>query len=178
MLHVRGAPVMRGAAGIPHKLRIPCGLGARVYVSISLCLLAGSITPLPAHAQSAREIIDRVGRLMRGESSIARPGVVPDPTAVGHRPSDAHEPGGRERACVGRFELVGWGQFESSGWLLSRIRRRYSGSCYRDPVGVRGAAAGRVRVALALFLIWGTPVSPCSGAAVLMQDLFPGPGRS
>ena len=63
---------MRGAAGIPDKLRIPCGLGARVYVSISLCLLAGSFTPLPAHAQSARDIIDRVDRLMRGKSSIAR----------------------------------------------------------------------------------------------------------
>ena len=58
--------------GTPGKVRIPCGLRARVYVSISLCLLAGSFTPLPAHAQSAREIIDRVDWLMRGESSFAR----------------------------------------------------------------------------------------------------------
>ena len=81
-------------------------------------------------------------------------------TAVGHRPSDDHELGGRERACVGRCELVGWGQFESSGWLLSRIRRRYSGSCYRDPVGVRCPAAGSVRVAVIFFLIWGYTLYP------------------
>ena len=53
-------------------LRIPGRLRARVYLAISLGLLGGSFAPLPAHAQSAREIIDRVDQLMRGESSLAR----------------------------------------------------------------------------------------------------------
>ena len=39
---------------------------------IRLGLLGCLFSPLTAHAQSAREIIDRVDRLMRGESSIAR----------------------------------------------------------------------------------------------------------
>ena len=48
--------------------------GARVIHSLttSLVLLACLLAPLSTHAQDAREIIDRVDRLMRGESSIAR----------------------------------------------------------------------------------------------------------
>jgi len=43
-----------------------------VYFAISLALLGSFFSPLPTHAQSAREIIDQVDQLMRGESSIAR----------------------------------------------------------------------------------------------------------
>ena len=39
-----------------------------ILLAILTCLLA----PNPAHAQSAREIIDQVDRLMRGDASIAR----------------------------------------------------------------------------------------------------------
>ena len=83
VLHFPGAPVMpgkRGIAGlrasgkrwISGMLRIPGGLRARAYLTVSLGILAGAFTPLCAQAQSAREIIDRVDRLMRGESSLAR----------------------------------------------------------------------------------------------------------
>ena len=47
-------------------------LRVRVGLAIPLTLLGCFISPLTAHAQTAREIIDRVDRLMRGESSIAR----------------------------------------------------------------------------------------------------------
>ena len=60
VLHLPGAPVN------------PARLGARSASAISLALLAAFVAPLSAHAQSAREIIDQVDRLMRGESSIAR----------------------------------------------------------------------------------------------------------
>ena len=54
------------------RYRIPGRLRARVGLAIRLGLLGCLFSPLTAHAQSAREIIDRVDRLMRGESSIAR----------------------------------------------------------------------------------------------------------
>ncbi len=54
------------------SFRVPCSSRARVCLAISLALLGGFFSPVPSHAQSAREIIDRVDRLMRGESSIAR----------------------------------------------------------------------------------------------------------
>ena len=69
---------------IPGPLRTPGGLRSfgrrrirgrfrvRVGLVIRLGLLGCFFSPLTAHAQSAREIIDRVDRLMRGESSIAR----------------------------------------------------------------------------------------------------------
>ena len=60
VLHLPGAPVN------------PARLRARSASAISLALLAAFVAPLSAHAQSAREIIDQVDRLMRGESSIAR----------------------------------------------------------------------------------------------------------
>jgi outer membrane lipoprotein-sorting protein len=41
-------------------------------LTISLVLLGCLFAPIPTQAQTAREIIDRVDRLMRGESSIAR----------------------------------------------------------------------------------------------------------
>ena len=41
-------------------------------LAISLALLGGCLSPLPVHAQSARQIMDLVDQLMRGESSIAR----------------------------------------------------------------------------------------------------------
>ena len=69
---------------IPGPLRTPGGLRSfgrrrirgrfrvRVGLVIPLGLLGCFFSPLITHAQSAREIIDRVDRLMRGESSIAR----------------------------------------------------------------------------------------------------------
>ena len=69
---------------IPGPLRTPGGLRSfgrrrirgrfrvRVGLVIALGLLGCFFSPLITHAQSAREIIDRVDRLMRGESSIAR----------------------------------------------------------------------------------------------------------
>ena len=60
VLHLPGAPVN------------PARLGARSASTISLALLAAFVAPPSAHPQSAREIIDQVDRLMRGESSIAR----------------------------------------------------------------------------------------------------------
>jgi hypothetical protein len=60
-----------GRRRISSGLRIQRRLRASVCL-IALGLLAGSLAPLPAQAQTAREIIDRVDRLMRGESSIAR----------------------------------------------------------------------------------------------------------
>ncbi len=50
---------------------IPGRLRARVGLVIPLALLGCLFSPLTARAQSAREIIDRVDQLMRGESSIA-----------------------------------------------------------------------------------------------------------
>ena len=41
-------------------------------LTISLVFLGCFLSPLPTHAQDPREIIDRVDRIMRGESSIAR----------------------------------------------------------------------------------------------------------
>ena len=41
-------------------------------LTISLVLLGCFLAPVSTHAQDAREIMDRVDRLMRGESSIAR----------------------------------------------------------------------------------------------------------
>ena len=61
-----------GGLRAPGRFRVPSSPRARVCLAISLALLGGFFAPLPAHAQSAREIIDRVDRLMRGESSIAR----------------------------------------------------------------------------------------------------------
>ena len=67
----------------PGGLRIPGGLPvsgtlpvldkprARVGLIISLVLLGCFFAPLPTHAQDPREIIDRVDRIMRGESSVA-----------------------------------------------------------------------------------------------------------
>ena len=52
--------------------RIPGRFRARGGLVIPLALLGCLFSPLAAHAQSAREIIDRVDQLMRGESSIAR----------------------------------------------------------------------------------------------------------
>ena len=66
VLHVRGAPVS------PRTCRIRASFRARVGLAISLAVLGGLFAPLPSHAQSARDIIDQVDRLMRGESSIAR----------------------------------------------------------------------------------------------------------
>ena len=57
---------------MPVRRRIPGSFRSRVGLAISLAVLGGLSAPLTAHAQSAREIIDRVDRLMRGESSIAR----------------------------------------------------------------------------------------------------------
>ena len=57
---------------MPVRRRIPASFRARVGLAISLAVLGGLFAPLTAHAQNAREIIDRVDRLMRGESSIAR----------------------------------------------------------------------------------------------------------
>ena len=54
------------------RRRIPGRFRVRVGVVIPLGLLGCFFSPLIAHAQSAREIIDRVDRLMKGESSIAR----------------------------------------------------------------------------------------------------------
>ena len=54
------------------RRRIPGRFRVRVGLLIRLGLLGCFFSPLTAHAQSAREIIDRVDRLMRGESSIAR----------------------------------------------------------------------------------------------------------
>ncbi len=59
MLHVPRAPMM--ARGLLKSALV-----------IWLPFLGGLIAPLPSHAQTALEIIDRVDRLMRGESSIAR----------------------------------------------------------------------------------------------------------
>jgi len=68
---------------IPGPLRTPGGLRGsgrhriagrfrvRVGLVIPLALLGCLFSPLTARAQSAREIIDRVDQLMRGESSIA-----------------------------------------------------------------------------------------------------------
>ena len=68
---------------IPGPLRTPGGLRGsgrhriagrfrvRVGLVIPLALLGCLFSPLTVHAQNAREIIDRVDRLMRGESSIA-----------------------------------------------------------------------------------------------------------
>ena len=78
MLHVRGAPVTPGPLRTPGGLRgsgrrrIPGRFRVRVDLLVRLGLLGCLFSPLTAHAQSAREIIDRVDRLMRGESSIAR----------------------------------------------------------------------------------------------------------
>ena len=84
VLHVRGAPVTPVALRTPGKLRTPGSLRGsgrrrlpgrfwvRVGLVIPLGLLGCLFSPLIAHAQSPREIIDRVDRLMRGESSIAR----------------------------------------------------------------------------------------------------------
>ena len=55
-----------------HLPRATVTPGRRAILTISLSLLGGSFAPFPAHAQSAREIVDRVDRLMRGESSLAR----------------------------------------------------------------------------------------------------------
>ena len=54
-----------------HVLRIPVNTGGR-RIAVSLALLGSFFAPLPSHAQSPREIIDQVDRLMRGEASIAR----------------------------------------------------------------------------------------------------------
>ena len=54
------------------RRRIPGRFRVRVDLLVRLGLLGCLFSPLTAHAQSAREIIDRVDRLMRGESSIAR----------------------------------------------------------------------------------------------------------
>ena len=56
----------------PGRHRIPGRFRVRVGLLIWLGLLGCLFSPLTAQAQSAREIIDRVDRLMRGESSIAR----------------------------------------------------------------------------------------------------------
>ncbi len=81
---IPGTLRMPGGLRIPSGLRAPGGLPvtgtlpvldtprARVGFTVSLVLLGGFFAPPTAHAQSAREIIDRVDRLMRGESSIAR----------------------------------------------------------------------------------------------------------
>ncbi|MCH8276441.1 MAG: outer membrane lipoprotein-sorting protein [Bacteroidetes bacterium] len=77
MLHVRGAPVIPGPLRTPGGLRgsgrhrIAGRFRVRVGLVIPLALLACLFSPLTVHAQNAREIIDRVDRLMRGESSIA-----------------------------------------------------------------------------------------------------------
>ena len=54
-----------------HVLRIPVNTDGR-RIAVSLALLGSFFAPLPSHAQSPREIIDQVDRLMRGEASIAR----------------------------------------------------------------------------------------------------------
>ena len=78
MLHIRGAPVIPGPLRTPGGLRsfgrrrIRGRFRVRVGLVIPLGLLGCFFSPLITHAQSAREIIDRVDRLMRGESSIAR----------------------------------------------------------------------------------------------------------
>ena len=78
VLHLRGAPVIPDRLRIPGGLRIPSRLRrpgrprARLGLTISVVLLGCFLAPLPTHAQDACEIIDRVDRLMRGESSIAR----------------------------------------------------------------------------------------------------------
>ena len=58
----RGSLRARSRLPAPNRLRF----------AISLALLGSFFSPLPTHAQSAREIIDLVDQLMRGESSIAR----------------------------------------------------------------------------------------------------------
>jgi hypothetical protein len=63
MLHISGARVSPRAPRI--RGRLPA-------LTISLALLGSLLAPLSGHAQTAREIIDLVDRLMRGESSIAR----------------------------------------------------------------------------------------------------------
>ena len=65
-LRIPGRLPGSGTLPVPDKLR------ARVGLTISLALLGCFFAPLPTHAQDPREIIDRVDRLMRGESSIAR----------------------------------------------------------------------------------------------------------
>ena len=98
-----------------------------------------------------------VGSVPAGRASGSRPGracysrVLPDPPAVGHRPSVHHESGGRERPRVGWSELVDRIRLESSGRVLPWLRRRYPGSHYRDRVGVRGPAARGVRFASHFF---------------------------
>ena len=78
MLHVRGAPVIPGPVRTPGGLpssdgrRMPGRFRVRGGLVIPLALLGCLFSPLTARAQSAREIIDRVDQLMRGESSIAR----------------------------------------------------------------------------------------------------------
>ena len=72
VLHLRGAPVIPDRPRIPGRLRIPGRPRARLGLTIPLVLLMCFLAPLTAHAQDAREIMDRVDRLMRGESSIAR----------------------------------------------------------------------------------------------------------
>ena len=51
---------------------ISVGDRANLRLPILLALLGCFLSPLPTHAQDPREIIDRVDRIMRGESSIAR----------------------------------------------------------------------------------------------------------
>ena len=65
---VRTPGELRGSG----RRRISGRFRVRVGLLIWLGLLGCLFSPLTAHAQSAREIIDRVDRLMRGESSIAR----------------------------------------------------------------------------------------------------------
>ncbi len=52
--------------------RVPGHFRARLGLWIWLALLIGFVAPLPVHAQNARDIMDLVDQLMRGESSIAR----------------------------------------------------------------------------------------------------------
>ena len=67
-LRVPGGVPVSGTLPVLDKPRARVGL----IISISLVLLGSFFAPLPTHAQDPREIIDRVDRIMRGESSIAR----------------------------------------------------------------------------------------------------------
>ncbi|HAW90914.1 MAG TPA: outer membrane lipoprotein-sorting protein [Gemmatimonadetes bacterium] len=61
-----GDRVSRGGLRVRGQFRVGPGLW------IWLALLSGFVAPLSVHAQSARDIMDLVDQLMRGESSIAR----------------------------------------------------------------------------------------------------------
>ena len=72
MLHVPRIPVNTAGQRISVGFPVPGSSQARTGFVISLALLGCFFAPLAARAQSPREIIDQVDRLMRGDASIAR----------------------------------------------------------------------------------------------------------